>query len=155
MKRGTRLGKSHRSGISTLVASERGTGAGGTGELRRESVFYSRRPESGADFSRALRFRGRMCRNIKTLFNFDPPATEEEVRAAALQFVRKLSGFTAPSKSNQAAFDRAVADTTRVAQRLLETLVTTSEARNREVEAAKAKAQSLRRFGPKVDRASF
>jgi hypothetical protein len=96
-----------------------------------------------------------MCRSIKTLFNFEPPATEEEVRAAALQFVRKLSGFTAPSKSNQAAFDRAVEDTTRVAQRLLGTLVTTTAARNREVEAAKAKAQSLKRFGPKADRASF
>ena len=96
-----------------------------------------------------------MCRNIKTLFNFDPPATEEEVRAAALQFVRKLSGFTAPSKTNQAVFDRAVTDTTKVAQRLLESLVTTSEARNREVEAAKAKARSRERFGPKAARASF
>jgi hypothetical protein len=96
-----------------------------------------------------------MCRNIKTLFNFDPPATEEEVRAAALQFVRKLSGFTAPSKTNQAVFDRAVADTAKVAERLLESLVTTSEARNREVEAAKAKARSRERFGPKAARASF
>lgn len=96
-----------------------------------------------------------MCRNIKTLFNFDPPATEAEVRAAALQFVRKLSGFTAPSKANVAAFDRAVADTTKVAQRLLESLVTTAAARNREEEAAKAKAQSLRRFGPRSERASF
>jgi hypothetical protein len=96
-----------------------------------------------------------MCRNIKTLFNFDPPATDEEVRAASLQFVRKLSGFTAPSKTNQAAFDRAVADTARAAQRLLDSLVTTSEARNRETEAAKAKAQSLKRFGPKADRATF
>lgn len=96
-----------------------------------------------------------MCRNIKTLFNFDPPATEAEVRAAALQFVRKLSGFTAPSKSNQAAFDRAVVATGRVAQRLLEALVTTSASRNREEEAAKAKAQSLKRFGPKADRATF
>jgi hypothetical protein len=96
-----------------------------------------------------------MCRNIKTLFNFDPPATEDEVRAAALQFVRKLSGFTAPSRSNQAAFERAVVDTARVAERLLESLVTTSAARNREEEAAKAKAQSLKRFGPKADRATF
>jgi hypothetical protein len=96
-----------------------------------------------------------MCRNIKTLFNFDPPATEDEVRAAALQFVRKLSGFTAPSKSNQAAFERAVTDTAKVAQRLLDSLVTTSEARNREVEAAKAKARSRERFGPKAERASF
>jgi hypothetical protein len=96
-----------------------------------------------------------MCRNIKTLFNFDPPATEAEVRAAALQFVRKLSGFTAPSKTNQAVFERAVDDTARVAQRLLDSLVTTSAARNREEEAAKAKAQSIKRFGPKPARASF
>jgi hypothetical protein len=96
-----------------------------------------------------------MCRNIKTLFNFDPPATEQEVRSAALQFVRKLSGFTAPSKTNQAAFDRAVTDTARVAQRLLDSLVTTSAARDREAEAAKAKAQSHKRFGPKAERASF
>jgi hypothetical protein len=96
-----------------------------------------------------------MCRNIKTLFNFDPPATDAEVRAAALQFVRKLSGFTAPSKTNEAAFEQAVADTTRVARQLLDSLVTTSTARNREVEAAKAKAQSLKRFGPKAARASF
>jgi hypothetical protein len=96
-----------------------------------------------------------MCRNIKTLFNFDPPATEAEVRAAALQFVRKLSGFTAPSKTNQAAFGQAVSDTARVAQHLLDSLVTTSAARNREEEAAKAKAQSIKRFGPKPARASF
>jgi hypothetical protein len=96
-----------------------------------------------------------MCRNIKTLFNFAPPATEQEVRAAALQFVRKLSGFTAPSKSNEEAFNRAVTDTTRVAQRLLESLVTTSAPRDREVEAARAKARSLQRFGPKAGRASF
>lgn len=96
-----------------------------------------------------------MCRNIKTLFNFDPPATAEEVHAAALQFVRKLSGFNAPSKANQAVFDRAVADTARVAQQLLDSLVTTAAARDRATEAAKAKAQSLRRFGPKTARASF
>lgn len=100
-------------------------------------------------------FRGPMCRNIKTLFNFDPPASDEEVRAAALQFVRKLSGFTAPSKTNQAAFERAVAETAKVAQRLLDSLVTTSAARNREEEAAKAKARSRERFGPKAARASF
>ena len=96
-----------------------------------------------------------MCRNIKTLFNFDPPATSQEVHAASLQFVRKLSGFTAPSKANQEAFERAVAETAEVAQRLLGSLVTTSPARDRATEAAKAKAQSLRRFGPKPDRASF
>jgi hypothetical protein len=96
-----------------------------------------------------------MCRNIKTLFNFDPPATDAEVRAAALQFVRKLSGFTAPSKANQAAFDRAVVDTAKVAQHLIDSLVTTSAARNREEEAEKAKARSRERFGPKAERASF
>jgi hypothetical protein len=96
-----------------------------------------------------------MCRNIKTLFNFDPPATEAEIRAASLQFVRKLSGFTAPSKANEAAFERAVADTTKAAQRLLSSLVTTSAARDRETEASKAKARSLQRFGPKPARASF
>jgi hypothetical protein len=96
-----------------------------------------------------------MCRNIKTLFNFDPPATDAEVRAAALQFVRKLSGFTAPSKANQAVFDRAVVDTAKVAQRLIDSLVTTSAARNREEESEKAKARSRERFGPKAERASF
>jgi hypothetical protein len=96
-----------------------------------------------------------MCRNIKTLFNFAPPATEQEVQAAALQFVRKLSGFTAPSKTNERAFERAVVETTRVAQRLLESLVTTAAPRDREVEAARAKARSVQRFGPRAGRASF
>jgi hypothetical protein len=96
-----------------------------------------------------------MCRNIKTLFNFDPPATEAEIHAASLQFVRKLCGFTAPSKANEAVFERAVADTTRAAQRLLGSLVTTSAARDRETEAIKARARSLKRFGPKPARASF
>jgi hypothetical protein len=96
-----------------------------------------------------------MCRNIKTLFNFAPPATEQEIQAAALQFVRKLSGFTAPSKTNEQAFNRAVADTAKVAQRLLEAMVTTSAPRDRDEEAAKAKARSLQRFGPKAGRASF
>ncbi len=96
-----------------------------------------------------------MCRNIKTLFNFAPPATEQEVQAAALQFVRKLSGFTAPSKSNEVAFNRAVADTAKVAQRLLDSLVTHSAPRDREVEAARAKARSIERFGPKTRRATF
>ena len=77
-----------------------------------------------------------MCRNIKTLFNFDPPATAEEIQAAALQFVRKLSGFSAPSKANQAAFERAVQETAGVAGRLLESLVTTSPARDRASVAA-------------------
>ena len=88
-----------------------------------------------------------MCRNIKTLFNFDPPATDEEVRVSAIQFVRKLSGFTKPSKVNEAAFDHAVIETTRVARQLLDALVTTAPARDREVEAAKARARTAARFG--------
>jgi hypothetical protein len=88
-----------------------------------------------------------MCRNIKTLFNFDPPATDEEVRAASLQFVRKLSGFTAPSKANEQAFNKAIDDTFRVARRLIDDLETTAPAKNREEEAAKAKARAAERFG--------
>jgi hypothetical protein len=88
-----------------------------------------------------------MCRNIRTLFNFDPPATDEEIRAASIQFVRKLSGFTAPSRANQPAFDRAVVDVAAVARQLIDALVTNAEPRLREVEAAKAKARSAARFG--------
>jgi hypothetical protein len=88
-----------------------------------------------------------MCRNIKTLYNFSPPATEDEIRASALQFVRKLSGMNAPSKANEAAFDRAVDDVTRAAERLLGSLVTMAPPRNREVEAEKARARSVLRFG--------
>jgi hypothetical protein len=89
-----------------------------------------------------------MCRNIKTLFNFDPPATDEEIRAASVQFVRKLSGFTNPSKANEAAFDRAVDDVTEIARRLIDGLVTTAEPRNREEVAARLKARAAERFGP-------
>jgi len=88
-----------------------------------------------------------MCRNIKPLFNFDPPATPDEVQAACLQFVRKVSGFQHPSRTNQAAFDRAVRDTAKVAQRLIDSLVTQAPSRNREVEAAKARARAAVRFG--------
>ena len=88
-----------------------------------------------------------MCRNIKTLFNFEPPATESEIEASALQFVRKLSGFTAPSMANRAAFDRAVEDVATAARTLIESLVTTAEPRDREVEAARAKAKAAERFG--------
>lgn len=88
-----------------------------------------------------------MCRNIKTLFNFEPPATEDEVRAASLQFVRKLSGFTAPSQANRAAFERATADVAAVARTLIESLTTNSPPRDREVEAARAKARAATRFG--------
>jgi len=87
-----------------------------------------------------------MCRNIRTLFNFEPPATEDEVRASALQFVRKLSGFTEPSKANEAAFDRAVDDVSKAARRLLASLETARPPRNREVEAMKAKERSRERF---------
>ncbi len=87
-----------------------------------------------------------MCRNIKPLFNFEPPATADEVEAAALQFVRKISGFTHPSKVNEAAFERAVAGIAKVARQLVDDLETNAPPRNREVEAAKAKARSALRF---------
>jgi hypothetical protein len=88
-----------------------------------------------------------MCRNIKTLFNFEPPATEEEIKASSLQFVRKLSGFNTASKANQAAFERAVMEVAAAARTLIESLVTTADPRDREVEAARARAKSLARFG--------
>jgi hypothetical protein len=87
-----------------------------------------------------------MCRNIKTLFNFDPPATDEEIRAASLQFVRKLSGFNAPSRANAAAFDRAIDETFAVARRLIDSLETTAPPHNREAVAARAKARAAERF---------
>ena len=88
-----------------------------------------------------------MCRNIKTLFNFDPPATDDEIRAASVQFVRKLSGFTKPSKANEDVFEKAVDDVARIARKLIDSLVTTAEPRDRELEAEKAKARALERFG--------
>jgi len=88
-----------------------------------------------------------MCRNIKTLFNFEPPATDDEVHAASLQFVRKISGFTRPSKANEIAFETAVEQVAAVAGELLEALVTTAAARDREAEAVKARARAARRFG--------
>ena len=88
-----------------------------------------------------------MCRNIKTLFNFEPPATEPEIQAAALQFVRKLSGCHKPSKVNEAAFAHAIEDASRVARVLLDSLVTQAPPRNREVEAARARARAAQRFG--------
>lgn len=91
-----------------------------------------------------------MCRNIKTLFNFDPPATDEEIRDAALQFVRKLSGFHQPSEANKAAFDQAVDDVAVAARKLLNGLVTHAEPHNREEEAAKAHARALKRFGQRA-----
>lgn len=88
-----------------------------------------------------------MCRNIRTLFNFEPPASREEVHDAALQFVRKISGTTRPSKANEAAFDRAVADVEAAVERLLGGLVTSAPPKDREIEAAKAKARAAERFG--------
>jgi hypothetical protein len=88
-----------------------------------------------------------MCRNIKTLFNFDPPVTEEEVRAASLQFVRKISGFNKPSQANEAAFLGAVEEIAAISSRLLRELETTAPPKNREEEAAKAKARAAQRFG--------
>ncbi len=88
-----------------------------------------------------------MCRNIRTLFNFDPPATDEEVRAASLQFVRKLSGFNAPSKANEAAFNDAVDEVSAVARRLVDRLTTMAPPKNREVEAVRARERGQRRFG--------
>jgi len=88
-----------------------------------------------------------MCRNIRTLFNFDPPATEEEIRAASLQFVRKLSGFNRPSKANEAAFARAVDDVSVIARTLIDSLVTSAEPRYREVEVERVRARTLARFG--------
>jgi len=87
-----------------------------------------------------------MCRNIRTLFNFDPPATDEEIRASALQFVRKLSGATRPSKANEAAFERAVEDVAAAARRLIDSLEATRPPRNREEEAAKARARAAVRY---------
>jgi hypothetical protein len=91
-----------------------------------------------------------MCRNIKTLFNFEPPATDDEIRAASLQFVRKLSGFNAPSKANEQAFKEAVDEVTAAARRLIDGLETTAAARNREVEAQKARLRAAMRFGERA-----
>jgi hypothetical protein len=88
-----------------------------------------------------------MCRNIRPLFNFDPPVTDDEVRAASLQFVRKISGFTKPSKANEEAFDRAVEEVAEAARRLVDSLVTAAPARDREIEAAKARARAAERYG--------
>jgi hypothetical protein len=87
-----------------------------------------------------------MCRNIRTLFNFEPPVTPEEVRAASLQFVRKISGFTKPSKANEAAFEKAIEEITKISSRLLHSLETTAIPKNREEEAAKARARAVERY---------
>ena len=91
-----------------------------------------------------------MCRNIKTLFNFDPPATDEEVRAASLQFVRKLSGFNAPSKANEAAFDEAIEEVAAIARKLIDSLTTNASPRNREEVAARARERAAERYGTRA-----
>lgn len=91
-----------------------------------------------------------MCRNIKTLFNFDPPATEDEVRAASLQFIRKLSGFNTPSRANEAVFNQAIDEVSAVARRLIDQLATNAPMKNRDAEALKAKARTAERFGARV-----
>jgi hypothetical protein len=91
-----------------------------------------------------------MCRNIKLLFNFDPPATDEEIRAASLQFVRKVSGFNKPSKANEAVFERAIDDVARAARTLVDALVTTAPPRDREQVAAQARARAAERYGPRA-----
>jgi hypothetical protein len=92
-----------------------------------------------------------MCRNIKTLFNFDPPATDEEIRAASLQFVRKLSGFNKPSRANEPAFEQAIDDVAKIARRLIGSLITTAEPRDRDEVAARARARAAERFAPASD----
>ena len=92
-----------------------------------------------------------MCRNIRTLYHFDPPVTHDEIRAASLQFVRKVTGFQKPSAANQPAFDQAVADVSATVQHLLSSLVTTAPPKNREAEAAKARTRAIKRFGPRAD----
>lgn len=94
-----------------------------------------------------------MCRNIKTLFNFEPPATDEEIYLSSRQFVRKLSGFSKPSIANEAVFEQAINDVAAVARRLVDNLQTNAQPRNREIEAAKAKARSAARFAGNLDRA--
>jgi len=90
-----------------------------------------------------------MCRNIRTLFNFEPPATEDEIRASSLQFVRKLSGFSRPSQANEAVFNRAVDDVSAIVRELMQSLVTNAPPRDREEEARKARERSIARFGPR------
>ena len=91
-----------------------------------------------------------MCRNIRTLFNFDPPATDEEIRAASVQFVRKLAGFTKPSAANQATFDQAIDEVSGIARRLIDSLVTSAPPRDREEWAARARARAAERYGPRA-----
>jgi hypothetical protein len=114
--------------------------------VRRQGLASTQPSRHHVDSTRTRRS-ARMCRNIRTLFNFDPAATDEEVRASALQFVRKLSGFNKPSQANRAAFDTAVDEVAAAARKLLDSLVTTAPSRDRDVEATKARARSAQRFG--------
>jgi hypothetical protein len=112
-----------------------------------QSTDAGKHPVTHSEFRHPAKGATSMCRNIKTLFNFEPPATELEIHDASLQFVRKLSGFNAPSQANKAAFERAVADVTASAQRLMESLVTNAEPKNRDTEAIKARERSALSFG--------
>jgi hypothetical protein len=113
------------------------------GEARWEKSFRCEPGRIGPDIWRSIS----MCRNIRTLYNFDPPATQEEIRAAALQYVRKISGFTKPSIANETAFEAAVDEISRISAELLSSLETNATPRDRDVEAAKARARSIQRFG--------
>lgn len=120
--------------------------------LQRRLQYLALRIKESGSFGRGMSRRARpstlglMCRNIRTLYNFDPPATEEEVRAAAVQYVRKVSGFTKPSRANEEAFERAIDAVAAISAQLLNDLNTTAPAKNREVEAAKARARAARRY---------
>ena len=113
---------------------------------RLSSLSRATDPGGQLDILRSSEVNG-VCRNIRTLYNFEPPATDAEIRAAALQFVRKISGFATPSAANQEAFNRAVAGVTQASAALLNSLMTTAAPRDREIEAAKARARAVRRFG--------
>jgi hypothetical protein len=122
--------------------------ASGFGAAQQLHVHNGHRLAGASATSRNLHTRERaMCRNIRTLFNFEPPASEMEIRDASLQFVRKLSGFNVPSKANEAAFEKAVEQVAAAARGLIASLVTTAPAKNREEEAEKARMRSLTRFG--------
>jgi hypothetical protein len=131
-----------------------GSDAGKDFKINKGSSSYWCLTTSLARLARPPHTRPTMCRNIKTLFNFEPPATELEIRDASLQFVRKLSGFSVPSRANEAAFNQAVEEVAATARRLMASLVTHAEPRNREAEAFKAKARSAKRFGTEAEPSS-
>jgi hypothetical protein len=130
-------GRSRRS----LTVARKGEGAtAASGDRGRSALPASQAPESGSDYDRS------MCRNIRNLHNFEPPASDEEIRASALQYVRKISGFTKPSQANAETFERAVDAVTEISARLLDELVTNAPPKDREVEAAKARARAAQRY---------